>query len=170
MTQPVKNLPAIQEIQKTWVQSLDWEDLPEAKMATYSSIVAWEIPRREEPGGLQSIESQRVGLSSVMPDSLRPYGLTVFFQAPLSMGFSRQQYQKVPFLPPGDLPDPGIEPAPPALAGAFFITEPPGKLLEHLTQHIRQMLTAIKGEMNSNTIVGDVNTHLYQWKALLGRK
>ena len=68
MTQPVKNLPAIQEIQKTWVQSLDWEDLPEVEMATYSSIVAWEIPRTEEPGGLQSIESQRVGLSSVMSE------------------------------------------------------------------------------------------------------
>ena len=122
MTQPVKNLPAIQEIQKTWVQSLDWEDLPEVEMATYSSIVAWEIPRTEEPGGLQSIESQRVGLSSVMSDSLRPYGPTVFFQAPLSMGFSRQQYQKVPFRPPGDLPDPGIEPAPPASAGALSLS------------------------------------------------
>ena len=168
MTQPVKNLPAMQEIQKTWIQSLDWEDLRDAETATYSNIVAWEIPRTEEPGGLQSIESQRVGLSSLMSASLRLYGLTVFFQAPLSMGFSRQQYQKVPFLPPGHLPDPRIEPAPPALAGAFFITEPPGKL--GAPQHIRQMLTAIKGEMNSNTIVGDVNTHLHQWKALLGRK
>ena len=65
MTQPVKNLPAIQEIQKTWVQSLDWEDLPEAKMATYSSIVAWEIPRTEKPGGLWSMGVQRVGHDGV---------------------------------------------------------------------------------------------------------
>ena len=47
------------------------------------------------------------------------------------MGFSRQEYwRRLPFPPPGDLPDPGIEPtspASPALAGEFFTTEPPGK-------------------------------------------
>ena len=49
-------------------------------------------------------------------------------QAPLSMGFSRQEYWSgLPFLAPGDLPDPGIEPMSPALAGGFFTTEPPGK-------------------------------------------
>ena len=42
-------------------------------------------------------------------------------QAPLSMGFSRQEYSSgLPFPPPGDLPDPGIEPQSPALAGSFF--------------------------------------------------
>ena len=41
------------------VQSLDWEDL-EKEMATHSSILAWEIPWTEEPGGLQSMGSQRV--------------------------------------------------------------------------------------------------------------
>ena len=53
-------------------------------------------------------------------------------QAPLSMGFSRQEYWSgLPFPPPGDLPDPGIEPASPvslALAGGFLTTEPPGKI------------------------------------------
>ena len=111
MTQPVKNLPAMQEIQKTWIQSLDWEDLRDAETATYSNIVAWEIPRTEEPGGLQSIESQRVGLSSLMSASLRLYGLTVFFQAPLSMGFSRQEYWSgLPLPSPGDLPSQGSNP------------------------------------------------------------
>ena len=56
----VKNLPAVQEMQELWVRSLGWEDLLEREMATHSSILAWEIPRREEPGGLQSIVSQRV--------------------------------------------------------------------------------------------------------------
>ena len=43
--------------------------------------------------------------------------------SPLSMGFFRQEYwNRLPFLPPGDLPDPGIEPASPALAGGFFTT------------------------------------------------
>ena len=53
----VKNLPAIQ---KTWVQSLSWENLLEKGMATHSSILAWGIPWAEEPGGLQSTGSQRV--------------------------------------------------------------------------------------------------------------
>ena len=56
---------------------------------------------------------------------------TVAHQAPLSMGFPRQEYwSRLPFPPPGDLPDPGIEPASamsPALAGRSFTTEPPGK-------------------------------------------
>ena len=47
-------------MQETWVQSLCWEDLLENKMATHSSILAWEIPRTEETGGLLSMGSQRV--------------------------------------------------------------------------------------------------------------
>ena len=47
----IKNLPAMQETQ---VQSLSWEDPLEKEMATHSSIPVWEIPRTEEPGGLQS--------------------------------------------------------------------------------------------------------------------
>ena len=48
-------------------------------------------------------------------------------QAPLFMGFLRQEdWSGLPFSPPGDLPDPGIEPKSPLLAGRFFITEPPG--------------------------------------------
>ena len=44
------------------------------------------------------------------------------------MGFSRQEYWSgLPFPPPGDLPNPGIKPVSPALAGRFFTTEPPGK-------------------------------------------
>ena len=56
----VKKLPAWQE---TWVGSLVWEDPLEEGMATHSSILAWRIPWTEEPGGLQSIGSQRVGQS-----------------------------------------------------------------------------------------------------------
>ena len=52
-------------------------------------------------------------------------------QAPLSVGFPRQEYWGgLPFSSPGDLPNPGIEPVSPALAGIFFTTEPPGKLTE----------------------------------------
>ena len=53
---------------------------------------------------------------------------TAALQAPLSMGFSRQEYWSgLPFPSPGDLPDPGIKPMSPALAGRFFTTAPPGK-------------------------------------------
>ena len=50
----------IQETQDTWVQSLGWEDPLEKRMATHSSILAWEIPWTEDPGGVQSMGSQRV--------------------------------------------------------------------------------------------------------------
>ena len=52
-----KNLPAVQE---TWFQSLGQEDPLKKGMATYSSILAWGVPCIEEPGGLQSMGSQRV--------------------------------------------------------------------------------------------------------------
>ena len=58
MTQTVKNLPAVQE---TRVRSPGQEDPLEEGMATHSSILAWRIPWTEEPGGLESIGSQRVG-------------------------------------------------------------------------------------------------------------
>ena len=57
VAQMVKCLPAMQE---TWVQSLGQEELLEKDMATHSSILAWRIPRTEEPGGLQSMGLQRV--------------------------------------------------------------------------------------------------------------
>ena len=50
----------MQEIQEMWVQSLSEEDPLEEEMATHSSILAWKIPWTEEPGGLQSVGSQRV--------------------------------------------------------------------------------------------------------------
>ena len=57
----VKNLPANAGVIKTWVRSLGWEDPLEEGVATHSSILAWRIPRTEEPGGLQSTGSQIIG-------------------------------------------------------------------------------------------------------------
>ena len=48
-------------VQETWVRSLGREDPLEREMATYSSILAWGIPRTEKPGGLQSMKSQEIG-------------------------------------------------------------------------------------------------------------
>ena len=58
VAQRLEHLP---EMQETWVRSLGWEDPLEKEMATHSSILAWRIPWTEEPGGLQSMGSQRVG-------------------------------------------------------------------------------------------------------------
>ena len=86
----------MQEMQETGVPSLGWEDPLEEEMATQSSILSWEIPWTEERCGLQST------------------------------GLSKQEYWTgLPFPPPGDLPDPGIERESlrsPALAGGFFTT------------------------------------------------
>ena len=77
VAQMVMSLPAVRE---TWVGSLGWEDPLEKEMATHSSILAWEIPRMEEPGRLQSMGSQRIGhdwatsLFFLMADSC--WGLT----------------------------------------------------------------------------------------------
>ena len=57
VVQMVNSLPAMQETQ---VQSLGWEDPLEKEMTTHSSSLAWKIPWTEEPGGLQSMGSQRV--------------------------------------------------------------------------------------------------------------
>ena len=58
VAQTVKHLLAMWE---TWVWSLGWEDLLDEGMATHSSVLAWRIPGREEPGRLQSTGLQRVG-------------------------------------------------------------------------------------------------------------
>ena len=66
-----------------------------------------------------------------MSDPAAPW--TVACQAPLSMEFSRQEYESGETFPsPGYLPDPGIEPMSPALAGVFFTSELPGKPREVL--------------------------------------
>ena len=58
VAQMVKSLPAMRE---TWDRSLDWEDTLEKEMATHSSFLAWKILWTEDPGGLQSMGSQKVG-------------------------------------------------------------------------------------------------------------
>ena len=57
----VKNPAANEETQETQVRSLGWEDPLEEKMAIHSNVLAWKIPRTEEPSGLKSMGSQSVG-------------------------------------------------------------------------------------------------------------
>ena len=63
MSQWVKNLLAMQETHEIFVQLLGWEDPLEKEMASHSSIFTWRIPCTEEFGGLQSMGSQRVGMT-----------------------------------------------------------------------------------------------------------
>ena len=59
----IKNLPTKQETWEMCVRSVGWEDPLEKEMAIHCGILAWEIPWTEEPGGLQSVGSHRVGHS-----------------------------------------------------------------------------------------------------------
>ena len=89
-------------MRETPVRALGWEDPLEKEMATHSSTLAWKIP------------------------------WTVAYQAPLFMGFSRQEYWSgLPFPSPGDLPNPGTEPGSPALQADSLLTELQGKPLVH---------------------------------------
>ena len=138
----------MQEMEEVWVWSLGWDNPLEEGMATHSSILAWGIPWTEEPGGLQSMRLQRLrkeGSDLAVSDlievkwsemkSLSRVRLfatpwTLAYQAPPSLGFSRQEYWTgLPFPSPGDLPNPGIKPGSPVLQADALLSEPPGKSL-----------------------------------------
>ena len=73
MAQRVKNLPAMQDIQDTWVQSLGWEDALEEKNGNPLQYFCLKIPWTEEPGGLQSMVSIRVGNDRVTKQWKMPF-------------------------------------------------------------------------------------------------
>ena len=87
---------------------------------------------------------------------------TIALQAPLSMGFSRQEYWSGLSLPaPGDLPSPGMEPMSPALAGRSFATEPPGKSPQHsLGVKISSNLGMLEVSLSWSILIYDI----FQWK------
>ena len=89
-----------------------WRSLPGSCLCTWSRIHVCSVTQ------------------SCMSDSATPW--TVAHLAPLSMGFSRQEYcSGLPFLPPEDLPDPGIKPESPALQADSLLSEPPGKPIQN---------------------------------------
>ena len=72
---------------------------------------------------------------------------TVAHQASLSMGFSRQEYWSgLPFPPPGDLPDPGIEPRSPTLQAEALLSEPPGKPLRAIKETLTQWTSQVDSQ------------------------
>ena len=115
VAQRVKCLPSMQE---TWVRSLGGEGPVEKEMATHSSILAWKTSWMEKPGGLQSMESQRVGHDWVTSLTILPQ---TPFKIPSSwwkMGHFNYQGILLFFWPHPVVcrifvPRPGIKPAPP---------------------------------------------------------
>ena len=108
----------------------DWRQ--EEKGATEDEMVGW--PHRLDGCEFEQAPGVGVGQGSLLCCSLRGHKepdtteRLNWTEAPLSMGFPRQEYgSRLPFPSPGDLPDPGMQPAFPALAGRFFVTEPPRK-------------------------------------------
>ena len=102
----------MQELQEMWVQSLGHEDPLDEGMATHYSVLAWRSPRTEELGRPQSC-----------PTLCDPTDLSR--QVPLSMGYSRQEHcSGLPCPSPGARPNPGTEPASPALQVDSLPTEP----------------------------------------------
>ena len=94
-----------------------------------------------------------------MSDSCDPMDSpwTVARQAPLSMGFSRQEHwSRLPFPSPGDLPDPLIVPASPALAGGFFTAEPPGKPFRQATPSLSPVILISNNGDTENTRFSEV--------------
>ena len=118
------------------ILSLGGEDPLEEEMATHSSILAWRIPGSgtKEPGRLWSMVLKRVRYDLQIKQ--RNYMLSSFSHVrlcdPMDCSppgssvrgiFQEEYWNELPFPPPGDLPDPVIEPASPVLASGFFTTE-----------------------------------------------
>ena len=94
-----------------------------------------------------SIESEKAKVKSLSRVRLFATPRTVAYQAPPSMGFSRQEYWSgLPFPPPGHLPDPGIEPRSPALQADTLLSESPGKpFIEHIPKSLHQAWPKCQG-------------------------
>ena len=92
---------------------------------------------------------------SIMSDSfVTPW--TVALQAPLFMGFPRQEYRKGLLFPsPGALPDTGIKPGSPALEGGFFTTEPPGKPTTHIMHYLARQKWSRKWQLTPVFLPGE---------------
>ena len=139
-------------MQETWVQSLGREDPVEKEMATHSSTLTWKLPWMEEPGRLQSVGLQRVRHdwatklnSSILHRCFTVYGLpgcsvmsdsfstpwTLAHEAPLSIGFLRQEYWVAISSSKGSSQprDRTCISCVSCFTGGFFAAEPWGKLM-----------------------------------------
>ena len=89
------------------------------------------IPKISDPTTIDTRKKERKKVKSLSHVRLFVTQWTVAYQAPLSKGFSRQEYWSgLPFPSLGDLPDPGIEPRSPTLQADALTSEPPGKIID----------------------------------------
>ena len=118
-------------MQETRVQSLGQGDPLEMRTATHSSILAWRISCTERHSFLSSLRNRAAAAAAAKSlQSCPTLCDPIDGSQPVSpsLEFSRQEHWSgLPFPSPGDLPDPGIEPVSPALAGRYFTTVPPEK-------------------------------------------
>ena len=99
-------------------------DIPDTGIEPVSPALAGGFLSTEPPGRCLWLPSRQDGgsVSKSCPTLVTPW--TIAYQAPLSLGFSRQEYwSRLPFPSPGDLPNPGIEPGSPALKADSLPTE-----------------------------------------------
>ena len=134
----VNSLPAVWEI---WVRFLGWEDPLEKGKSTHSSILAWEIPWTEEPGGLQSMDCKELDMKSgalVVVHEIFVCHVGSFVAAcrlylwvPECSGSVVAPHRLSCSMTCGILVlQPGFKPTILALGGRFLITGPPGKSLD----------------------------------------
>ena len=133
----VKNLPAMQD---TWVRPLDREDPLEKGNGNPLQYSCLENPMDREAwqATVHGVAKSWTQLSNFTSLHFTSFHFTVDYslQASPSMGFSKQEYQSgLPFLPPGDLPNPGIKPRSPALQADTLTSEPPGKPAARVREH-----------------------------------
>ena len=110
-----------------------------------------------------------VGTQLLSPVQLFATPWTVACPAPLSMEFSRQEsWSGLPFSPPGDLSDPGIEPASPALVGRFFTLEPPGitHFLGEVAQSCPTLCDPVDCSLPGSSVHGISQAGILEWVAI----
>ena len=147
------------------ISGLMW--LPDGKRIRYRNNMwgenSWEVWKHSTRDSERSVQSRMWVLSCFSCIQIFVTRWTVACQAPLSMGFSRQEYWSgLPFPSPGDLPNPGIEPGFPALRADFKLSEPPGKpwyVLESLQNHhpLLPQLWCMEKMPSTNLVPGGKN-------------
>ena len=139
VAQTVKDLSAMRE---TWIRSLAWEDPLEKEMATHSSFLAWRFPWTEEPGRLPSVGWQswtRLSDLSLASGALGGAGFSSRGSQARALRLSTCAARASLLHSMWDLPRPGVEAVSPALAGRFFITQPPGKPSEFIDLNVNHL-------------------------------
>ena len=132
------------------------------EMATHSRILAWEIPWAKEPCIHHDAKNQTPLSNYTIHMLCCAQSLSPFHGAPPSMGLSRQEYWSgLTCTPPGNLPNPGIEPRSPALQVDSLPSEPPGKPKKvdslSLLQRVFQSQELNQGLLNCRQILCQLN-------------